>query len=404
MQSGQVTTPFGRRPMTLALVKHQFASADIKQGKSVDKWSIYKHACAARTLLGLRDRALAVLNALLSFYPESDLSAGSNLVVFPSNEQLTARANGIAGTTLRENLAHLVQAGLINRNDSPNGKRYARKDRQGRIETAYGFDLAPLLARSDELAHMALQVAEEARRLKVIKEKITITRRDVRKLISAAVEEGAPGNWQAIENQFVVAVSRLRSAKTAGDLAECLDELMLLREGVTNLLEVQLFSRKSDGNDDEIRQHIQDSDTDSIIEFEPASRNEQEATPSQKPQRRAEPIKAFPLSMVLRACPEIADYGQGGQIKSWRELMTAAVVVRSMLGVSPSAYQEACEVMGPENAAAVIACILERAGHINSAGGYLRDLTSRAEKGEFSLGPMLMALARSNAGGHLRSA
>lgn len=52
--------------------------------------------------------------------------------------------------------------------------------------------------------------------------------------------------------------------------------------------------------------------------------------------------------------------------------------------------------MGPENAATVIACILERGGHINSAGGYLRDLTRRAERGEFSIGPMLMALMRAN--------
>ena len=109
-------------------------------------------------------------------------------------------------------------------------------------------------------------------------------------------------------------------------------------------------------------------------------------------------IRPFPLGMVLRACPGIADYGPAGGIGSWRDLMTAAVVVRSMLGVSPSAYQEACEVMGPENAATVIACILEKGGHINSAGGYLRDLTRRAEKGEFSLGPVLMALLRANGG------
>lgn len=98
----------------------------------------------------------------------------------------------------------------------------------------------------------------------------------------------------------------------------------------------------------------------------------------------------------VRACPEIAIYGPGGAISSWRELMTAAVVVRSMLGVSPSAYQEACEVMGPENAAVAIACMLERSGHINSAGGYLRDLTRKSARGEFSLGPMLMALLRLN--------
>jgi replication initiation protein RepC len=46
----------------------------------------------------------------------------------------------------------------------------------------------------------------------------------------------------------------------------------------------------------------------------------------------------------------------------------------------------------------VIACILERGGHINSPGGYLRDLTRRTEKGEFAIGPMLMALARANGG------
>lgn len=57
--------------------------------------------------------------------------------------------------------------------------------------------------------------------------------------------------------------------------------------------------------------------------------------------------------MVLEACPEIRDCGPNGAIESWRDLMSAAVVVRSMFGVSPSAYQEACEVLGPENAAAV---------------------------------------------------
>ncbi|WP_458394959.1 replication initiation protein RepC [Rhizobium brockwellii] len=31
-----------------------------------------------------------------------------------------------------------------------------------------------------------------------------------------------------------------------------------------------------------------------------------------------------------------------------------------MLGVSPSADEEACEAMGPQNAAAAMACILER--------------------------------------------
>jgi len=162
-------------------------------------------------------------------------------------------------------------------------------------------------------------------------------------------------------------------------------------------LEMLTKAQNMNGNPLQIERHIQNSNPESITELEPLFEKEQGETSAQEPQRHREPIKAFPLGMVLNACPEIAMYGPGGAISSWREMMTAAVVVRSMLGVSPSAYQTACEILGPENAAAVMACILERGGQINSAGGYLRDLTRRAEKGEFSLGPMLMALLRNNA-------
>ena len=396
MQSGNVTTPFGRRPVTLALIKSQMRASQIESGKSADKWKVFRDACDARSLLGLRDRALAVLNALLTFYPDAALSKESNLIVFPSNAQLTARANGIAGSTLRENLAHLVEAGLIQRCDSPNGKRYARKATNGAIETAYGFSLSPLLARSEELALLAQQVAAAQRHLKIVKERITIARRDVRKLISAAVDDGVPGDWGKVEAIYITLMDRLRTTKTAESFEDILKELELLREEAINQLEVQDISQNSDTNDADIRHHIQNSNTELTIELEPSSEKEQGDKPSPIVGRKNVPIKAFPLGLVLRACPEIAMYGPGGKVESWRDLMVAAVVVRSMLGVSPSAYQDACEVMGPENAAATMAAILERTGHISSAGGYLRDLTGRARRGEFSLGPVLMALLRAN--------
>ncbi|MCM2453325.1 plasmid replication protein RepC [Agrobacterium vitis] len=403
MQNGSVTTPFGRRPMTLALVKAQFKASEIREGKSADKWKVYRDVCDARTLLGLRDRALAVLNALLSFYPETKLSHDENLVVFPSNAQLIARANGIAGTTLRENLAVLVDAGLINRNDSPNGKRYVRRAKDGAVETAYGFSLGPLLARSEEFALMAQQVAEDARRLKVVKERTTIARRDVRKLITAAVEDGAAGDWAMIEAAYIAAVARLRTAKSKTDFEAILDELSLLREGILNILECQVFSKKSGTNDSDIRQHKQNSNTESITELEPSSEKEQGEKTEETLKRRIETLKGFPIGLVMRACPEIAAYAPGGEVRGWRDLMSAAIVVRSTLGVSASAYQDACEGMGAENAAVAIAAILERAGHINSAGGYLRDLTSRTRRGEFSLGPMLMALLKVNSVGAMRA-
>jgi replication initiation protein RepC len=63
-----------------------------------------------------------------------------------------------------------------------------------------------------------------------------------------------------------------------------------------------------------------------------------------------------------------------------------------MLGVSASAWEKAVDVIGERHAATVVAAILHRGEVIVSAGAYLRDLTRKAEAGQFTLGPMLMAL------------
>jgi replication initiation protein RepC len=396
MHRHPITTPFGRGAIKLAHVSRQIETANARQGLIVDKWKVFRDVCEARLLIGIPDRALTVLDALLSFYPHAELSEDAGLVVFPSNAQLSLRAHGMADATLRRHLALLIEVGLIVRKDSPNGKRYAHKGRDGSIEDAFGFSLAPLLARRDELALLAQQVVADRRRFALAKEALTICRRDIRKLISAALEEGADGDWQRLEDRYLQIVARLPRTLSIQIIESCLNELNDLRDDVSNLLETSLVSGNMSGNAAENERHIQNSNTESIHELEPSSGKEQgeKSRPESRPQ--SETLKAFPLGMVLKACPQVVDYGPGGVIGGWRDLMQAAVVVRSMLGISASAYQEACEVMGAENAAVAVAAILERAGHINSAGGYLRDLTRRARRGEFSLGPMIMALLRAN--------
>ena len=397
METGYITTPFGRRPMTLALVKRQIRTEQTVTKGSVDKWRVFRDVGDARALLGLQDRALAVLNALLSFFPSNELNSEKNLIVFPSNAQLSSRANGIAGTTLRKCLGALVEAGIVIRKDSPNGKRYARKSDGGNIEDAYGFSLAPLLARASEFAALAQEVAARQRQFRIMKDRLTILRRDVRKLITVGLEEALPGDWVGTEACFVDIVGRFSRRPTLQDLTSSLDEMTLLHEEVSRMLETQENTSKTDGNDNAFGCHIQNSNTESCNEFEPSFEKKQGDKPEKAKRvlQKDEP-EMFPLSMVLRACPEIGNFGRGGSIGSWREMTAAAVTVRSMLGVSPSAYEDACEAMGQVGAAIAVACILERGGHINSAGGYLRDLTAKARRGEFSLGPMLFALLRAN--------
>lgn len=396
METGNVATPFGRRPMTLAHLRRQAVVTEIRQNKVADKWKVFRDVSAAMGLLGIQSTSLAVLNALLSFHPGSELRQNTQLIVFPSNTQLALRAHGMAGATLRRHLAILVEAGLIIRKDSANGKRYARKDEAGKIESAFGFDISPLLARSEELAALAQQVMADRAAFKRARENLTICRRDVRKLIAAAIEERADGDWKSFEDSYAALAKAIPRTPSTSDILTVLTRMNQLREQVLNQLETKRNSREVSSNAAHHEQHIQNSDSEFIHESEQRFEIMQEEKTAKADDRSKRPLKAFPLDLVLKACPTIGDYGPAGDIVNWRDLMSASVAARSALGVSPSAYQSACEAMGQENAAVAIACVLERANFIASPGGYLRDLTRRASRGEFSLGPMLMALLRVN--------
>lgn len=449
------TTPFGRQTVTLAYINSQAAMAAKVAGMAgdtaIDKWRLFRALAVCRSRFGLSDRALMLLNALLSFHPEAELAAGQGLVVFPSNAQLSTRAHGMAEQTIRRHLAALVEAGLILRKDSANGKRFARRNGAGAIGEAYGFSLAPLLARAAEIEAAAAEIEADRLMLRALKERLTICRRDIARLIGAGLEEGASGDWDDFAMRYRAIVADIPRHLDQKLAERILDSLEALRTEILNSLDPFDNSEKPSGNACQNERLIQNSNTDSFHELEPCLEIKQAATSNQKPADREKerggedgesrptgileprltavnnlPVTRsaagaramprgratkrgddasgaafhgpFPLSMVLRACPQVADYGPGGAISSWRDMMNAAVVIRSMLGVSPTAYEEACAVLGPENAATAMACILERAGHINSAGGYLRDLTRKAERGEFSLHPMVMALMRANAG------
>ncbi len=77
----------------MALVRRQRSSAENKVGKTAEKWKVFRDVSAAKDVLGIQSNSLAVLDALLSFYPENELRCDAQLIVFPSNLQLSLRAH-----------------------------------------------------------------------------------------------------------------------------------------------------------------------------------------------------------------------------------------------------------------------------------------------------------------------
>ncbi|KAF0211425.1 MAG: Replication protein [Methylocystaceae bacterium] len=441
------TTPFGRRPLSLAMVAAQAATRDFASKPDasetvVHKWRLFRALTEAKGPLGITDRALSVLHALLSFHQETALtlpeaearegeegdSPAPGIVVFPSNRELSIRAHGMAPATLRRHLASLVEAGLIIRRDSPNGKRFARRGQGGEIAEAFGFDLAPLIARAAEIENLAEEVRVENRAIALLREKITLVRRDIVKMIETGMEEGVCfaalsldgqqiGDWDGLYGRYQALSGRYSRALGRTELEALAGELTAFAAEIQKLLETHVKQQKRSANESQTERHIQNQIT-NIPDLEPSLPKGRAEPPGSMPEepeanrpggaeteapvtgigeRQSSSTRTYPLGMVLQACPDIVDYGKGGQISCWRDLIDAAAIVRSALGVSADAWKQALDVLGEHDASIVIAAILQRGEEIKSAGGYLRVLTGKAREGEFSLGPVLMALLRGKA-------
>ncbi|MCR4266932.1 plasmid replication protein RepC [Nitratireductor sp. ZSWI3] len=387
---------------------------------AVDKWQLLRAVTEARLALGLSDRAIVVLEALVSFDNERLLDPSGELVVFPSNAELSLRARGMAPATLRRHLAALVQAGLILRRDSANGKRYARRGEDGQIEAAFGFDLAPLVMRAAEIEAHAAEARRLSRALRALRSEVTIHLRDIAAIIRVAGEEGRGRAFAAFAERLQMLSGRLGRNTDWETLKARRDALASLRLEVEKiylegLSEADLAAGEmKDGegktsnmsaNAGQNERHIHNSNPESHLEKsmetieteapvassqrrKQGNAGQEHGMPDGARQKRA---PAMELDLVTSACPQIRDYAPGG-LADWRDFVKAAETVRSMLGVSPDAWAEARTQMGEINAAITIAAILERAEAIRSPGGYLRRLTERANDGSFSVKPMLNAL------------
>lgn len=374
----------------------QYAAAKVIDSASPapeeDKWALFRDLATARRAFGVTDRDLSVLNALLTFLPGQGLDGDNQLVVFPSNTTLAERAHGMAESTMRRHLAALTAAGLLMRHDSPNGKRYAVRGSDGEIERAFGLDLRPLLIRAAEIRSAAAETRAAARRMKAARERASLHLRDLEKHVIFAMDLGKDSEGALITR--LAAYKRMWRRKLSfDDVQEMSAEVSAMLAEVIHIIDSGYAShtKKVNGNDGHNERLYQNSKPNNY-ESEPCL--EQQGAPEQHSISNVTwegQGVTVSLGLVLAACKEIGLYADG-DIRSWRDLCAAAAFVRGMLGISADAWAEAEGRMGAETAAIAVACMLERTEAIRSPGGYLRALSLKAEKGEFSPGPMIMAI------------
>lgn len=384
-----------RRPIDAVQMAHQQAARAPLPSQVVNKWDVLRELTTARTRLDLSHRVLAVLQALLSFHPGNDLGEDpSKLVVFPSNASICERLNGMPCSTMRRHLGILVHLGLIQRRDSPNGKRFARSDAQGR--EAYGFDLTPLMRRFSEICDLSAKVQAEAQAYKRLRQSVSLMRRDLAGLAAYGAQTRPLPLWDRLEDLSQNTARILRRKLTIDELKN----LEALLSAALNEARDHLDTRQTKSevpsttpvlstSATHFEQHHHSSNKDTY-ESEPGL-DQKVPKPSDRAQEPNPPH--MPLPVVQDACPKVQTYACD-PIRHWHQLINAAETLRPMMGITPSAWSDAVRIMGPENAATVIAAMLERFTELRSPGAYLRSLTTKASKGTFSTGPMIRALLR----------
>jgi replication initiation protein RepC len=367
-------------------------------GRPVNKWELLRELSKAQAAFGVSERDLTVLQGLLSFFPDDALGGNAEMVVFPSNKAICERLNGMPCSTMRRHLARLVEAGLLQRRDSPNGKRYVRKHGEERV--AFGFDLSPLYCQSEEIARAAEAVREAEERVRRLREVVSLMRRDLAALAEFGDEmQPGLGLWDQLRDSAALTARALRRKLSIEDLAAYRADLEALLDQARNIIDGP-ETEEMNTNDARSERHHHNSNKESI-DLEPAL-EESGAAADVPDVNTDEPVAdvdewdtrllpKIPLHLVIAACPSLKTFYQG-EIRHWHQLFDAACHVRPSMGISASAWEEAQRFMGPEQASIVVAAMLERFEDIRSPGGYLRALTAKAAAGEFSCGPMVMAL------------
>lgn len=380
--------------------------------------------------IGLKSQDLLLLDTFGAVTQKQDWEQGRRPIVWASNNFLMEQT-GFSLATLRRHVRRLCEVGLIWMKDSPNGKRYGRRDEDGVIVEAYGFDLAPLAARTEEFEALYAQLLAERRFCKSLRNTITVTRRVIRAKIEKALESRLRGPWKELQDEFALMLERLPKRSAGADkLLNTVDWFKALQERVEDAFEAAFdWPDKSDaveliqeplvepkvvsnyhnmapmGVFDET--HIQTTNELNTVN---SNRFEQKRTagaaPELQPPDEVERPEEMDLDIewsthtskrrsevdiptLMLTCPQFAELARGmeGYIRDWNGVHRAAGKIRPMVGISESAWNVAQQALGPAVAAAALALIYDKhaSGEVSSPGGYLRGMVQKAVAGELHL-------------------
>src|SRR4029078_12642183 len=149
--------------------------------------------------------------------------------------------------------------------------------------------LPPLVARAAEFERLAGEVRAEARARHLLREEISLHRRDIAKTIATAIEESLPGPWGNLADQFRQLGGMPPRSAGAERLEALACDLRALRLHVEKWLAESTKTEDSHPNESQSGAHHQNSKPDQLLESEPGFRESQGRSEAAEPERKRSP-------------------------------------------------------------------------------------------------------------------
>ena len=195
---------------------------------------------AAAPRLGLATRLVHAVDWLFRFTQPQDWERGGRPIVWPS-ALLQQEALGVSETQAKRLNRYLIELGLITMKDSPNGKRYGRRDARGRIVEAYGFDLSPLAARYQEFVQLAEEGRAEREAMGRLRRRATIARKGIVQILETARDYDLTGEeWATLEREARAIGQELKRAERPDDMEAGVVSLERRQQEARSHLEILL--------------------------------------------------------------------------------------------------------------------------------------------------------------------
>jgi replication initiation protein RepC len=390
---------------------------------------------AAAPRLGLSVRLVHAFDWLFRFTRAQDWEEGGRPVVWPS-AWMQQEALGLSESGVRNINRGLIDAGLITMKDSPNGKRYGMRDREGRITEAYGFDLSPIATRYPEFVRLAAEAKAERELIGRLRRRATIARKAIAQILETAAEYGFDGEeWSRLRHETRALVQSLRMVERPEEITIGVGSMERRQTEARRRLEQRLDAVNSapmpaencghniptnqafyPEKDTVMAHRKRKSASGSAMsgptpgvgqagaeaqgrpgDEHPSSRPTAESEPQTAPNDRSRTPPASgrtDSSTVMRLsideltvlAPRLRIYLKSPR-PAWPEIVDAADWLRGELGVSKSLWGEACIAMGREQAAIAIAIVSAKPEtHFRSTpGGYFHGMVAKAKTGELNL-------------------